>query len=407
MLKTLQFPASRTEALHRLKQFVPDAGKTYAARRNYDLPHTGHSGVSRLSPYLRHRLITEAEVVQAVLARHSPSAAEKFIQEVFWRTYWKGWLELRPAIWGDYLKALGQARKRAERDEMLGRTVTMAETGGTDIDAFNAWARELVETGYLHNHARMWFASVWIFTLKLPWELGADFFMRHLIDGDPASNTLSWRWVAGLQTPGKHYLARASNISKYTDGRHNTEWRLNTQAGPLKGPAPPAPRPAPTGQTPAQGLRTGLLLTEEDLSPGHVLDTLGTLGIEPVAHAGLISVAGRSPGAVSTDLRQFTETALADCLSRWSHRLGAAGPVTEDVGKIVDWVRSADLEQVVTAYAPVGPTASRLRKLDRALAEHGIAVVQVLRDWDREAWPHATRGFFKFKGEIPDLLARL
>jgi deoxyribodipyrimidine photo-lyase len=65
--------------------------------------------------------------------------------------------------------------------------------------------QELVETGYLHNHARMWFASIWIFTLRLPWELGADFFLRHLLDGDAASNTLSWRWVAGLHTKGKHY----------------------------------------------------------------------------------------------------------------------------------------------------------------------------------------------------------
>ncbi len=73
--------------------------------------------------------------------------------------------------------------------------------------------------GYLHNHARMWFASIWIFTLRLPWVLGADFFMRHLCDGDPASNTLSWRWVAGLHTRGKTYLARASNIATYTGGR--------------------------------------------------------------------------------------------------------------------------------------------------------------------------------------------
>lgn len=57
----------------------------------------------------------------------------------------------------------------------------------------------------------LWFASVWIFTLRPPWELGADLFMRQLLDGDPASNTLSWRWVAGMHTRGKHYLARRDN----------------------------------------------------------------------------------------------------------------------------------------------------------------------------------------------------
>ena len=63
----------------------------------------------------------------------------------------------------------------------------------------------------------MWFASIWIHTLELQWELGADFFLKHLLDGDPASNTLSWRWVAGIHTKGKNYIARKSNIEKYSN----------------------------------------------------------------------------------------------------------------------------------------------------------------------------------------------
>jgi len=66
----------------------------------------------------------------------------------------------------------------------------------------------------------MWFASIWIFTLDLPWELGAEFFLKHLYDGDSASNTLGWRWVAGIQTPGKHYLASEWNIKKFTNNRY-------------------------------------------------------------------------------------------------------------------------------------------------------------------------------------------
>ena len=87
------------------------------------------------------------------------------------------------------------------------------------IPAMDAWTSELIETGYLHNHARMWYASIWIHTLKLPWTLGAEFFLRNLLDGDVASNTLSWRWVAGLHTVGKFYLAQKSNICKFTAGR--------------------------------------------------------------------------------------------------------------------------------------------------------------------------------------------
>ena len=138
-----------------------------------------------------------------------PSGAEKFLGETCWRTYWKGWLELRPGVWSDYR---AEVRGLVDRSTTTGRSATGTRPpppGGSGIGCVDAWAGELAEVGYLHNHARMWFASLWIFTLGLPWELGADFFLRHLLDGDPASNTLSWRWVAGLQTRGKTYLATA------------------------------------------------------------------------------------------------------------------------------------------------------------------------------------------------------
>jgi deoxyribodipyrimidine photo-lyase len=210
------FEPTRAAGLARLAAFAPSAGRHYAASRNDDLGPDRRSNVSVLSPYIRHRLITEEEVLAAVLAQHSQSAAEKFVQEVFWRTYFKGHLETRPVIWSNYrhnldqqidgLLAKGSFRKHYER----------AVEGRTGIDCFDTWVEELAETGYLHNHARMWFASIWIFTLKLPWELGADFMIRHLIDGDPASNTLSWRWVGGLHTKGKTYLARPDNIRSCT-----------------------------------------------------------------------------------------------------------------------------------------------------------------------------------------------
>ena len=78
----------------------------------------------------------------------------------------------------------------------------------------------------------MWFSSIWIFTLNLPWQLGAEFFMKYLKDGDPASNTLSWRWTAGVQTKGKHYLAQEWNIKKFTNGRYE-KIKLNENATPV------------------------------------------------------------------------------------------------------------------------------------------------------------------------------
>jgi hypothetical protein len=244
MTSNAPIPATRTEALRLLQAFVPHAGRTYAATRNHDRPDQGHSNVSRLSPYLRHRIITEADVLEAVLGRHSAAAAEKFVQEVYWRTYWKGWLEMRPGVWADYRRDLDTVMARDDGD--LARAIGHAEDGETGIDAFNAWARELRDTGYLSNHARMWAASIWIFTLCLPWEAGADWFMRNLLDGDPASNTLSWRWVAGLQTRGKAYVARASNIARYTDGTVRSQGPAERDADALGGPraarAPRTPR---------------------------------------------------------------------------------------------------------------------------------------------------------------------
>lgn len=389
---TKDFIPTRAAALDRLSRFVPLAGRDYAARRNYDLPDQNHPHVSQLSPYLRHRLVTEEEVLQAVLGRYSLATAEKFVAEVCWRTYWKGWLELRPSVWADY---------RRDLDRLDWTGVEAACAGETDIAAFNDWAHELVATGYLHNHARMWFASIWIFTLRLPWQAGADFFLRHLLDGDPASNTLSWRWVAGLQTPGKHYIARSSNVSKYTEGKHNPEWRLNTQADPLAGPTHPAPRTAPSGDMPQFGVRTGVLLHEEDLSPGYLLDHLDG---DVVGHAGLLATSGRSPHPIGMRVTDFAHAALADTLSRWGGRFGAAGPTTNAIDMLYDWAVEAGIEQLVTPYAPVGPTASAVRRLRTALAHRDITLVQIVRPWDQAAWLHATHGFFRFKKQIPSLV---
>ena len=181
--------ATRQAGLDQLKAFIPHAGANYAKRRNYDFGPGQHSAVSQLSPYIRHRLIREDEVLRAVLDQHSSQNAEKFIQEVFWRTYWKGWLEMRPSVWGAYWAELALAWDQVQTQSGLRSEWEAACKGETGIECFDAWARELAQTGYLHNHSRMWFASIWIFTLRLPWALGADFFLRHLLDGDPASNT--------------------------------------------------------------------------------------------------------------------------------------------------------------------------------------------------------------------------
>ncbi|MDJ0994535.1 MAG: FAD-binding domain-containing protein [Dinoroseobacter sp.] len=395
------FPPTYAAALSRLQNFVPHAGAGYARLRNYDLPEQGHPHVSSLSPYLRHRLLTEEDVLQAVLGRHSLRAAEKFVQEVYWRTYWKGWLELRPSVWLAYKAGLAQALDRVHTEAGLRMAWEEACRGETEIEAFNAWARELVETGYLHNHARMWFASIWIFTLRLPWELGADFFLRHLLDGDAASNTLSWRWVAGLQTQGKNYVARAANISKYTEGRHRPLHQLAVDPAPLSGPPHP-PRidpPQPQHWQPEE--RTGLLLTEDDLSPSYLFGQ----GLKPAAVTVLNATDGRSPLHVSAPVHAFVDGAISDTLSRYADSFGSDVPVCSEVCEIARWAKERDLAQLVVPYTPVGPAADRLAAL-KTIAP-GLRVVQVLRAYDHAAWPNAKAGFFKFKEKIPTLIGAL
>ncbi len=386
------FLATRVQGLERLTRFAPTAGRDYAAGRNSDPGPGNPCAVSRLSPYLRYRLIDEHEVVASVLHEHSLAAAEKFVQEVLWRTYWKGWLELRPAVWSHYLEEVERARGPAY-DGVLAN----AENGTTGIDGFDDWARELVETGYLHNHARMWFASIWIFTLRLPWALGAAFFLEHLIDADAASNTLSWRWVAGLQTAGKTYLATTDNIARYTGGRF-APLGLATQAvaltePPIKAARALAPVTAYDDSAPAL-----LLVTHDDLHPESL----------PIARMGVNGALIASDAQLlwGDNARRFVAAAATDAASRVAEYFGCRADIAETLGApgLIAAAQAAGVRQIVTAYAPVGPVAQALAQLGPMLASEGITLALVRREWDERFWPYATKGFFPFKERIPGLL---
>ena len=224
---SMKFETSRAKALDKLNYFIENNLSEYSKLRNFDFGPENRSNISCLSPYVTHGIVDEKEIIKKSLSKFSFSKNEKFIQEVLWRTYWKGWLELRPNVWSDYLIELSKIREDFKNNQ----NYLNAIDGKTNIECFNSWVNELKDHNYLHNHTRMWFASIWIFTLELPWQLGAEFFMQHLYDGDAASNTLGWRWVAGVQTKGKHYLASEWNIKKFTNNRFNNI-KLNENALP-------------------------------------------------------------------------------------------------------------------------------------------------------------------------------
>ena len=129
-------------------------------------------------------------MLEAVLGAQSAASAEKFMQEVFWRGYFKGWLEHRPEVWQRYRRRVTDLLGQLETDAALHARYEEAVGGRTGIACFDTWVQELVETNYLHNHARMWFTSIWIFTLRLPWELGADFFLGESISSSISRTTM-------------------------------------------------------------------------------------------------------------------------------------------------------------------------------------------------------------------------
>jgi deoxyribodipyrimidine photo-lyase len=387
------FPPTQLEARARLAEFVPQAGSAYAMRRNFDYGAGRHGSVSTLSPYVRLRMLDEVEITRAVVAQHTEQQAEKFLAEVFWRTYWKGWMELRPGVWDIYTYDLKRLCDEIQTQSGLRSRWEEACLGQTGIAPFDAWAQELVQTGYLHNHARMWFASIWIFTLELPWQLGADFFLRHLLDGDAAVNTLSWRWVAGIQTRGKTYLASQENIAKFTNGRFSAVPGLAPTAIAQDAEEKPPPRMLPHLTDQTLSGKYGILLHDEDIAAAPLLEK----GSNPAAWAYLNPTALNTPWQMAPHVTTFRKAAAQDQLQQ--------GDVFRDLttaNALRDWAVDADLDYIITPYAPVGPTQSMLNEY-MSLPD-AVPLTVLRRPLDSEAWPLATKGFFPFRKNIPRLI---
>lgn len=388
---TLQ--ATREAALAALEDFLPLVPQ-YAARRGF--VSADNRNVSRLSPYLRRRVISEQEVVQRVLREYSFQAAEKFIQEVVWRTYWKGWLERYPHVWMACVDS--ETRLRGElQGQPWAELYERACRGETQLSFFNDWVHELAETGYLHNHARMWFASVWIFTLQLPWQLGAMFMYRHLLDGDPASNTLSWRWVAGLQTKGKSYLARADNIATYSHSRWQprlgelaeTVCAVHDDAGIKEHRAHRveyAPLPEETYK---------VVTTDEDLSFELEGDSIRRA-------QGVTLLSYRPEHNESALVTEFVRDLECDA----QQRFGAEEMTAQGEPEVVSWAVAQGCKSIVVVMPPVGPNRTRALELMRLLSAQGLQCSMYQRHWDAELHGLADKGFFPFWERVKKRIGR-
>jgi hypothetical protein len=340
---------TRQQALESLTEFASVA-KDYASKRNYSNFSSGLSG------FIRRRLVTEKEVICALLEKHSFGELEKFIQEVCWRTYWKGYLEHHPEVWHSYQESLKTLP--AINHELI---------KNTDLSFFNEWVVILENTGFLHNHIRMWFASVWIHTLKLPWQQGAEFMFERLIDADPASNTLSWRWVAGLHTKGKRYLAEASNIATFSNGRWTPKAsELDMSPEPIN-EEPLLQKSHPSAFTTSLITCDAIIATIEDLSSADAIFIPDKSGLN------------------------------YECALHRSHELNI--PLLRNQEVVNQWA---------SQFQTVGVLSPNVGSVGAELIQNSPGLTAVFSEWDRKLYPLATKGFFpyweKAKSLVPNLL---
>ena len=378
----MNFEASRAKALDKLNYFVENNLSEYSKLRNFDYGPDNRSNISCLSPYITHGIINEKEVIKKSLNKFSFAKNEKFIQEVLWRTYWKGWLELRPSVWTDFLIEL----KKIKEDFQNNQTYKNAIEGKTNVECFNYWVNELKENNYLHNHTRMWFASIWIFTLNLPWQLGAEFFMQHLYDGDAASNTLGWRWVAGVQTQGKHYLASEWNIKKFTNNRFSNI-KLNENAPPkisekkysiLK----------QDFTNPENIDQNNLIIFENNLC-------FETSDFQNNKFKKFYIISNKNENRcikLSEKVLKFKSSLIQDQEQRFKNQ-------SIDC-EVIDISEIKKIEKAVGLYPTVGENLDYLNS-------NTFKINFLYRKLDQNSWQYCNKGFFNFKNYIPKIISTL
>ena len=378
----MNFEASRAKALDKLNNFVENNLSEYSKLRNFDYGPDNRSNISCLSPYITHGIINEKEVIKKSLDKFSFAKNEKFIQEVLWRTYWKGWLELRPSVWTDFLIEL----KKIKGDFQNNQNYKNAIDGKTNVECFNYWVNELKENNYLHNHTRMWFASIWIFTLNLPWQLGAEFFMQHLYDGDAASNTLGWRWVAGVQTQGKHYLASEWNIKKFTNNRFSNI-KLNENAPPKISEK----KYSIFNQdfiNPENIDQNNLIIFENNLC-------FETSDFQNNKFKKFYIISNKNENRcikLSEKVLKFKSSLIQDQEQRFKNQ-------SIDC-EVIDISEIKKIEKAVGLYPTVGENLDYLNS-------NTFKINFLYRELDQNSWQYCNKGFFNFKNYIPKIISTL
>ena len=373
----MKFTPNKNFAEDHLKTFIEKNILDYTRLRNFDYGPESRNNISLLSPYISHRILFEFDIVKSVLKKYPYARVEKFIQEIFWRIYWKGWLELRPEVWDDFTSGLENIR--------TDQNYINATQGKTNIECFNEWVLELKDHNYLHNHTRMWFASIWIFTLRLPWQLGAKFFLEHLFDGDAASNTLSWRWVAGLQTKGKHYLAKSWNIEKFTLNRFNNI-NLNETANPVtENNLYELSKPVYSN---SEMKNESLIVFDTDLLIEQYKENYKNIFIVHLEN-------DQRKIKLSENVINFKKNLVDDTCSQYKN----SNVVNHnDIVNISNTTKDFDI-----IYPFIGENLDYLKKIEKSLQ---LNLNVVVKNEDLYCWQFSNKGYFNFKNNIPKILGK-
>ena len=373
----MKFTPNKNFAENHLKTFIEKNILDYTKLRNFDYGPENRNNISLLSPYISHRILFEFDIVKSVLKKYPYARVEKFIQEIFWRIYWKGWLELRPEVWDDFTSGLENIR--------TDQNYINATQGKTNIECFNEWVLELKDHNYLHNHTRMWFASIWIFTLRLPWQLGAKFFLEHLFDGDAASNTLSWRWVAGLQTKGKHYLAKSWNIEKFTLNRFNNI-NLNETANPVtENNLYEWSKPMYSN---SEMKNESLIVFDTDLLIEQYKENYKNIFIVHLEN-------DQRKIKLSENVINFKKNLVDDTCSQYKNSKVVNH---NDIVNISNTTKDFDI-----IYPFIGENLDYLKKIEKSLR---LNLNVVVKNEDLYCWQFSNKGYFNFKNNIPKILGK-
>lgn len=340
-----------------------------------------------LTAALRYRLFHEGEACESLLAEHKPATVEAQLKDLCVRTYWRGWSESRPQIYLSFLRSCEDDRRRFQGTQAL----AAALEGRTGLAAFDEWNREMLETGFLPQQARLWYASIWIFTLRLPWSLGAAHAAEHLIDADPAGQVLLWRWVAGLHLAPKPFVARAADISKWSKGRFDLTGHLNESPVALTGPAlPPALfHDLPQEPSDVLGENFALLVTPDDLCP----EASSISGLKPKLILTTSFENLNKACRFGPKVQEYVGEALADTKQRLEQHYGCrveALNSSEDPGELIGQRLAAEgLSHLLYHQPATGPWHELLARV--TAKDVGLKYFPLRRPWDSRLWPSATR----------------